>query len=302
MLGLMRYHSTVGLLAASVPWLFIPAAFWARRRSWIIGFVSYLLPFAGVVLFFRISALESFRLYAAPIQAQPRWIDLVGVIAPLVVIGRGAMLASLYHIPLAPLVLGVAMMVKARRYSLLVIAIAGIALAMCKPLFGPEAVVWLGVSPILWLSIPMVCFSVFAGLGLQGLLEAGRTDRKWILAAGITLGALAIVTLLFAVRYFQVVFGLADGQNLLDGSLSDRYGICNHSAEAPSSMDALGDTLCGFDLRYLLRRSVHRRQAALTGERSHHVIPSIRSVARLRLSERISRFRSVGSGTRADRV
>ena len=211
MLGLMRYHPTVGFLAACVPWLFVPAAFWARRRSRFVGFLSCLLPFAGVVLFFRLGALDALRHYAAPIQAEPQWVDLVGFIAPLVVVGRGAMLASIYHIPTAALVLGVAMMVKARRYSLLVMAVAGVVLAMCRPLFGPQAVAWLGVSPILWLSIPMVCISLLAGLGLQGLLEAGRGDRKWILAAGITLGAFAIATLLLAARYFQVVFHLADG-------------------------------------------------------------------------------------------
>ncbi len=211
MLGLARYHPTVGLLAASIPWLFAPAALWGRRRHPLVGAMLSLLPFLGVVLFFRVSALEDYRLFAAPIQAQPQLVDLVGFIAPLVVVSRSAMLASIYHVPIAALVLGAAMMVKAHRYGLLFIAAVGLALGLCQPYLGPAAIAWLGVSPILWLSIPMVCFSILAGLGLQGLLEAGHGDRKWILAADITLGGLAIVTLLLAAKYFQVIFGLADG-------------------------------------------------------------------------------------------
>ncbi|MBN1362652.1 MAG: hypothetical protein JW993_18790 [Sedimentisphaerales bacterium] len=211
MLGLARYHPTAGLLGACIPWLFAPAALWGRRRHALVGAALSLLPFLGVVLFFRVSALEDYRFFAAPIQSQPRPVDLVGFVAPLVVADRGAMLASLYHAPVAALVLGAAMMVKARRYGLLVMAALGLALALCKSYLGPAAVVWLGVSPILWLSIPMVCLAVLAGLGMQGLLDAGHADRKWILAVAICLGALAIVILLLAAKYFQVIFGLADG-------------------------------------------------------------------------------------------
>lgn len=211
LLGLARYHPTVGVLAAAIPWTLAPAAFLGRRRHVLVRAGLSLLPFLAVVLFFRIGALEHYRLFAAPIQAQPRKVDLVGFIVPLVVAGRSAMLASLYHVPITALILGVAMMVKARRYGLLLMAAGGLALSLCKSYLGPGAVVWLGVSPILWLSIPMVCFALLAGLGLQGFLEAGFSDRKWILAALMSAAALAIVTLLLAAKYFQVVFGLADG-------------------------------------------------------------------------------------------
>ena len=211
LLGLARFHPTVGFLAASIPWLFMPAASLGRQRHPIVGIALSLLPFLAIALFFRVSALEDYRLFAAPIQAELRLVDLVGFIAPLVVVDRSATLVSLYHVPIAALVLGLAMMVKARRYGILLILAVGLALGLCKSYLGPSAIAWLGVSPILWLSIPMVGFAVLAGLGLQGLIEAGHSDRKWILAAAISAGALAIVTLLLAAEYFQVIFGLADG-------------------------------------------------------------------------------------------
>ena len=56
-----------------------------------------------VLLFFRIGATEALRLFAAPIQMQPKPIDLVGFLVPKVMVNRTAVLASLYHIPIAPL-------------------------------------------------------------------------------------------------------------------------------------------------------------------------------------------------------
>jgi hypothetical protein len=211
MLGLARYHPTVGVLAASVPWLFAPAILWSRGRHPLVGMVLSVLPFLGIVLFFRVSAVSEFRLFAAPIHARPQLVDLVAFIAPVAMARRSTMLASIYHVPIAALVLGAAMMIKAHRYGLLVTAVLGLGLALGHTWFGPRAVVWLGVSPILWLTIPLVCFSLLVGLGTQGLLEAGSSDRKWVLAAAITLGTLAIVTLLLAAKYFQVVFSLGDG-------------------------------------------------------------------------------------------
>jgi hypothetical protein len=43
---------------------------------------------------------------------------------------------------------------------------------------------------------------------MQGLISAGFADRKWILFTAIIMGVLAIITLLFATKYFQVFAGL----------------------------------------------------------------------------------------------
>ena len=212
LLALGKFHPLAGLLAATIPWLFMPAALFGPRRRQAVTALLSLLPFAAVILFFLFFRLDAeHRLFAAPIQATLQPGDLVAFIAPLVMVSRTAFLPSLYHISIAPLVLGIAMMLKARRYGALLVILAGFALTFCRSYLGPGPVAWLGVSPILWLSIPLVCLAVLAGVGLQGLIEAGASDRKWVLAISISLGALAVVTLLLAAKYFQVVLGLADG-------------------------------------------------------------------------------------------
>ncbi len=137
--------------------------------------------------------------------------DLVGFVAPLALISRSTALLGLYHVPMAALVLGLAMMWKARRYSIFVLLLTGFVLAFSKSFLHARQIAWLGVSPILWLSIPLAWCAVLSGIGLHGLIDAGYADRKWILAAVIRLGTLAIVALLMAAKCFQVFLGLGDG-------------------------------------------------------------------------------------------
>jgi hypothetical protein len=210
-LSLSRFHETAVLLAASIPWLFMPAAFWGRKRGPAVAFLLSLLPFVAVALFFRISAGQDYRLFAAPIQAAPRPSDLFGFVAPLVMVTRTTTLPGLYHVPVAALVLGLAIMFRARRYGILLILVCGFALTFCRSFLAPAHLEWLGISPILWLSIPLVCLSILAGVGLQGLIDASFSDGKWVLAAAIVPGVLAIAVLLLAATYFQTLFGLADG-------------------------------------------------------------------------------------------
>ena len=211
LLALGRFHPTAGLLAAIIPWLFMPAAFVGRQRRGL-ACVLAVLPFVAVVLFFLVFRFDAeHRFFAAPLQSELRPTDLVGFIAPLVMFSRTAVLPSLYHISIAPLVLGLGMIVKARRYGILIIIAAGLALTFCRSYLGPGPVAWLGVSPILWLSIPLVCLAVLAGVGLQGLMEAGASDRWWVLLIAACLAAAAAITLVLARKYFEVMLGLAEG-------------------------------------------------------------------------------------------
>ena len=212
LLGLAKFHPTAGFLAACVPWLFVPAAFLERRRSRWIGIPLLLLPFTVILFFFYLSAGQ--RLFAAPLQAV-RPADLTGFIAPLALAGRSTALLGIYHVPVAVLVLGLVMMWTARRYSIFILLLVGFLLAFCRSFLDPDKVAWVGVSPILWLSVPMAWCAVLSGIGLQGLIEAGVSDRKWILAAVIALGVFAIVALLLAAECFQVFLGLGDGYGRL---------------------------------------------------------------------------------------
>ncbi|MDD5064723.1 MAG: hypothetical protein PHQ35_08215 [Phycisphaerae bacterium] len=199
-LGLAGYHPTAGFLAAMMPWLFLPAAFGPKGKWQWLRVPLAILPFLAILLFF--GASSHYRLFAVPMQTSLRFADLMGLAAPLVTAKHGLTSVGFYHVPVAALVMGFAMLFAARRWSVLIIFCLGVILASCQPLFG--------VSPIIWLSFSVLCCSILIGAGLQGLCSAGLSDRRWILLSMAFMAGLAIVTLLQATKYFQVFAGLGD--------------------------------------------------------------------------------------------
>ena len=196
-LWLSGYHPAVGLLAASIPWLLCPAAFCSRRRWWL-GAPLSALPFLAILLAFQLSA--HYRLFPIPIHTKLHLTDLAGLLAPLVAIERTMPLVGFYHIPIAALVMGLAMLIKARRFGIMAILAVGTILAFFGPFFN--------VSPIVWLTIPVLCCSVLIGAGIQGLALAGYSDRKWVLITTGIMAALAVTALLLATKYDNTFAGL----------------------------------------------------------------------------------------------
>ncbi len=203
MLALAKYHETAGFLAACVPWLFCPAAFGARTRwrpkVWLLA----VLPFAAIVLYFQLTT--RLGLFAVSTQTSLRWRDMASLFAPLVIAERdimGTTMLGVYHVAAGPLVMGGAMMLAARRLQVIAVVAAGTALACCGPV--------LAASPVMWLTIPVLCCSVLVGEGVQGLSLAGTKDRGWVMAVAICQAALAIAALFLATKYFQFFLSLAD--------------------------------------------------------------------------------------------
>jgi len=200
-LWLGRFHASAGFLAAVVPWLFCPAAYGPRGRLRWLRVALAAIPFLGIVLFFEMSVY--FRLFAVPVESGLGLSDLGGIVAPLVMAKRGAMLIGFYHVPVAALVMGFSMLFAARRFGVMLVLVLGVVLAFSRP--------FLQVSAVMWLAIPVLCCCVIIGAGMQGLVSAGSADKGWVLTTAVIMGILSIVTLLLATKYFQVFASLADG-------------------------------------------------------------------------------------------
>jgi len=221
-LGLVKFHPTGSFLVAAVPWLFCPAVFDPEGKWKPLRILLALLPFVAIVLFFQLAT--RFGLDPVPITLKLQASDLAGLLAPLVAAKRHKMLVGFYHVPVAALIMGFFMFIAplegllkggifergrflkdlvVRRLGIVIIFAVATILAFCDTL--------LQVSPIIWFSISTLFCSVLIGVGLQGLISAGPADKRPVLLAAILLGGLAIITLLFATKYFQVVAGLADG-------------------------------------------------------------------------------------------
>ncbi|MHC4740707.1 MAG: hypothetical protein ACYS8Z_02280 [Planctomycetota bacterium] len=203
MLGLGKFHPIAGSLAASIPWLFCPAAFGSRTKWRRNAPLLAVLPFAAIVAFFQIA--ELCRFFPVHAAAKLGSGDIVGFFAPLVIAEHdiiGTTTFGFYHIPIAGLVMGFAMLLAAKRLPIITLCIVGFVLACWQPVFK--------VSPVMWLSIPSVCCSVVIGAGVQGLEVAGPSDRKWLLGAACIQGGFAIMALFLATNYFEYFLSLAD--------------------------------------------------------------------------------------------
>jgi hypothetical protein len=240
-LGLVKFHPTGGFLVAAIPWLFCPAVFGPEGKFKPLRILLSLLPFLAIVLFFQLAT--RFGLDPVPITLKLRASDLAGLLAPLVAAERHKILVGFYHVPIAALVMGFCMFlaplgillhrtpyggtrgillnrrllttVAARRFGIVIIFAVATILAFCDS-FGQ-------ISPIIFLAISTLCCSVLIGVGLQGLISAGQADKRPVLFAAILLGILAIVTLLLATKYFQIIAGLADGTGRLLTATAKMY-------------------------------------------------------------------------------
>lgn len=201
LLGLAKFHPVAGLMAAVMPWLFYPAVFGPRGKwGWVrVGLVT--LPFVAIVLFFQ--AMGHWRLFAIPLQTKLCVADLAGLLTPLVMADRSPALVGFYHVPIAVILVGITMLVAARRYGVMTLFAVGLILGFCGPI--------LGVSPVIWLSVPVLCCSIVAGGGMAGLVSTGRSDTKWILGICFIMAGLSGVTLLLSAKYADIFAGMGKG-------------------------------------------------------------------------------------------
>jgi hypothetical protein len=194
-LNLAEFHPAASLLAASIPWLFLPAAFGPKGKLRFLRIPLSLLPFLTILVFFQVTT--HLRLFAVPINAAITSDDSIGILSPLAAAKSGLNLVSLYHIPLMFVFLGFVMLVKARRVGAFLIIIAGITGCLSNPI--------LGVSPIIWLTTSFVCFAILVGAGIDGLVLAGKADRDWLFA-GIAIMLFAALFLILAAKGFFPAF------------------------------------------------------------------------------------------------
>ncbi len=113
------------------------------------------------------------------------------------------------------------------------------------------------------------------GAGTQGLISAGFADRKWVLAIAGICGALAIVMLLLATKYFQTFLGLGAGYARVFTDTGRMYALgavtmliifllVRAKLPAERRVPIRAVLLCsGNGNRYIPRRKIYRRYAAL---------------------------------------
>lgn len=204
-LGFGAYHPLAAFGFAALPWLFYPAAFWSLKYqktslTQLVSGALSLLPFAVIALFFWLIS----RPWVGPFFPLPKQLkfsisNLSGLVAPFAQQPQ-KLIFGFYHVPVAVGLMGLFMYVAVHRIKPMIIVAAGFCLSLAEPFFS--------VSPIVWLSIPVLYCSILVGLGTQGLAWAGRADSKWLWVCIIVVGALVLTSsLLWYVSDFDKAYG-----------------------------------------------------------------------------------------------
>ncbi len=212
MLYCLRFHPLAGTIIALIPWsfwpaIFLPARWGARPRHQVtLTTVMMLLPFIVILSFSMLMA--AVRRFVIPLYgADLAWQDSLAGLFPFASVPEGCLLWGCYHLALAPLLLGLSMIVKARRWMILVPIVVATVLS-CLPPVGC-------VSPLLWLAIPHVLGALAVGIGVEGMVYAGRADRGWLLAATVVFVLLAGAGLALGQPHVVERFDLSGGMSSL---------------------------------------------------------------------------------------
>jgi hypothetical protein len=212
-LGFGAYHPLAGFGFAALPWLFCPAAFWSLKHqktflTHIVSGILSLLPFAVIVLFFWLLS----RSWVGPLFPLPKQLkfsvsNLSGLVLPLAQEPQ-KLSFSFYHVPVAVGLMGLLMFVAVHRIKPIILVGSGLVLSLLDS--------FASVSPIVWLSIPALYFSILVGLGIQGLACAGQADSKWLWLCIIVVGIFLITSsLLWFTSNFDVSYGESVKMHLL---------------------------------------------------------------------------------------
>jgi hypothetical protein len=200
MIGLLKFHPTAGFLAGIIPWSFLPAAFCPTGKWKFMQWFLSIIPFLVIIIFFNSTA--HLGLFPATIQCRLHSTDLISLFAPLVSAERSLTLLGFYHVPVAALVMGISMLLISQRFGIMIIFVLGL-IASFFPSF-------MNISPVLWLTIPVLCLAVLVGEGIKALASASYADRKWVFLTAMVMCLLSMVSLVFATQYFQEFAGLGD--------------------------------------------------------------------------------------------
>ena len=191
-----------------VPWLFLPAVFWHKNKQpdafrFCMRTLFCLLPFTAVAGMFWAASQK----WAGPYFLMPAGASLTGdhfldLIFPL--FGKGPHLTfGIYHASLVLAMMGLFVLVKVQRITVLLPVAAAMILCFLRPV--------LGVPPIIWAAVPVLFLSLLSGLGFQSIFWAGKADSKWVLTCAL---AASVLTAFFGgLAYKRMIHG-----NLLEGT------------------------------------------------------------------------------------
>lgn len=200
-LGFALYHPAASLLVAVLPFTLLPAAFWPHKPLRLAPLVTAVLataPFLTIIAFFNLAA--RYGLFPIPHDQKLCLTPYPGLLTPLILKPLHFPYPGFYHVAVCPLIFGMFLFFRIHRIGAILFCIVGVALA-CYAAIGET-------SPIVWTLLPVVCFSIVAGVGLEGLVIASGADKASLANCAMCMAAIAAASAI-------VAFNAAMGMDIL---------------------------------------------------------------------------------------
>jgi hypothetical protein len=201
-LGFALYHPAAQMLVAILPFLLIPAALWPHKPSLASAFITTVfavMPFVAIIAFFTAAAHYGF--FPVPLYQKLHFVPYVGLLTPLVLKPMNFPFPSFYHFAVAPFIFGLFLFIRLHRFGAILFCAAGFVLAFYASISQ--------TSPIIWAALPMLCFSIVAGLGLQGLVIATDADSVSLANCSVLMAVFAAASALVGFKLNNSLLFLA---------------------------------------------------------------------------------------------
>jgi hypothetical protein len=190
-LGFALYHPTASMLPAILPLTLLPAAFWPHkpfRLAPLVTMILATLPFITIIVFF--TAAAHYGLYPIPHNQKLQLTPYVGLLSPLMLKPLDFPYPGFYHVAVAPLIFGLFIFLRIHRLGAILFCVIGIILSLYA-VIGQ-------ISPIVWATLPILCFSIIAGLGIGGLVVASGNDKNALAGCAVCMAVLTAVSAIIA--------------------------------------------------------------------------------------------------------
>ena len=213
-LGFAAFHPLAGVTLAMLGWLFIPAAFWRKflkdytnaklpadgsAVSTAVSAALCAVPFVFVMFLFWVCSTELMGPFFPLPNEKMQVANLTGFLTPFA--GKPCdFIFSIYHLPVCSMLMGLFLYFASGRVGVGVLAGAGLYLSFSEPIFE--------TSPVVWGLVPLLFMAVLVGFGMQGLVWAGSSDRKWVLGCFVITAVISAIAFITANTYSGIMFAL----------------------------------------------------------------------------------------------
>ena len=187
-LAFSAYHRFAGIPAAMAPWLFIPAVYISlpKNLSSYSNAVKAGLAILGALtigLFFYLLSLESIGPFFPMPLVKTQLSNLAGISLPLTGNAQDFVF-SFYHLPLCAAVLGLLVYICKGSFALIVVGSAAFGLTFCGP--------FMETPPIAWGLLTVICCSILAAVGAEGIVSAKKANAKWMFVSLLVSAVLSV--------------------------------------------------------------------------------------------------------------